>query len=163
MIRISVLLALVAVPVCAQNLTFDPSLTENCMVASSDSFAMQGCIGKSATHCSLETPEGISTAVMQSCFELEMSYWDQRLNDSYQRFMSGLKLEDENNPFPGKSPKSPALLQMQRSWITFRDAKCEFADVLWGRNNAGALARAHCLMTETAMQTIHLETSETGR
>jgi uncharacterized protein YecT (DUF1311 family) len=63
----------------------------------------------------------------------------------------------ENGDFA--PPSEPALREMQRAWIPFRDARCGFEMSLWGGGTGGGPAYAECLMIVTAEQALYLETA----
>jgi uncharacterized protein YecT (DUF1311 family) len=145
-----------AQPVLAQpQLVFSQSHTEQCLWAGG---AQAECIGASARQCMAETPGGETTVGMGGCLDREWQYWDGRLNMAYQDALARARNFDaENGDFA--PPSEPALREMQRAWIPFRDARCGFEMSLWGGGTGGGPAYAECLMIVTAEQALYLETA----
>ena len=54
-------LALLAGPAVAQDLTFSPAATESCLAATQDYDARHSCVGASAQACMRDTPGGDAT------------------------------------------------------------------------------------------------------
>ncbi|TQV69545.1 DUF1311 domain-containing protein [Aliiroseovarius halocynthiae] len=151
----------------AQDLSYSPTITEACEYAQgSDGIVSMGhtpaaieCIGVAAQACMIDSRIGGSTAGMSACFGKELDYWDARLNNAYSALMERLETSDaEMSELGSSAPKQvPALRDMQRAWITFRDAKCDFERSNWGGGTGGGPATLACLMQETAEQAFHLE------
>jgi uncharacterized protein YecT (DUF1311 family) len=140
-------------------LVFNPGATEACLAAADDMAAERLCIGASATACMEATPGGYSTYGMGGCISRELDWWDARLNAAYRQAMAEAKQADRDN---GAGPNGPplqaeALKAMQRAWIPFRDASCNWEYSKWGGGTGGGPASASCLMTLTAEQTLVLE------
>ncbi|GGL87443.1 hypothetical protein GCM10011534_06770 [Pseudooceanicola nanhaiensis] len=151
MIRYAFLALTLAGPAAAQDLAFSPEATETCLARDG-----ADCIGRSADACMEETSGGSSTPVMGACFEKELSWWDDRLNTVYGKAMEAAKTADAAE---GERPltEQKALREMQRAWIAFRDAKCDWETVQWGGGTGAGPARLACLMQETGAQTRVLE------
>ena len=58
---------------------------------------------------------------------------------------------------PERNTAAVALRAMQRAWIGFRDATCDYERSLWGGGTGGGPATAACLMRMTGEQTLYLE------
>lgn len=142
----------------ASDLVFSPTQTETCLSASPES-EMALCIGASAEACMEATPGGGSTVGMAGCIEAEWQYWDGRLNAVYKRAMAAAKQTDAEMAGLGSAaPKqAPALRDMQRAWIAFRDARCGYEQSLWGGGTGGGPAALGCMMSLTGEQTLFLE------
>ena len=151
---LSILLVLAASPIQAQDPVFDPQSTEECLATDGG----PACIGIAAQAC-MEQPGASTTVGMGFCIGSERDWWDARLNDVYRALMAVEKTRDAEMAEIGSSaPKAaPALKNMQRAWITFRDAACEYEYTQWGGGTGGGPAHAHCAMTLTATQTLALE------
>jgi uncharacterized protein YecT (DUF1311 family) len=50
-----------------------------------------------------------------------------------------------------------ALKNMQRAWIAYRDATCDYERSHWGGGTGGGPATVSCLMYMTAEQALYLE------
>lgn len=149
-----------AVPAGAGELVFRPDATEACLRSG------QGaeCIGASANMCMEATPGGSSTAGMGGCLDRELQYWDARLNAAYTVAMRRTRAVDAEMKDIGSSApqQAPAMRAMQRAWIGFRDAKCDFVRSEWGGGTGGGPATIACLMDETGRQALFLERRAAG-
>lgn len=150
----AVLLALgTAAP--AQEVMFSPDATETCLSGGGGA----DCIGQSADACVNATPGGYSTVGMGACLDQEWQYWDARLNAAYQAVMTDAKSMDaEMDELGSAAPKQvPALRDMQRAWIGFRDAKCAYEASTWGGGTGAGPAAIQCMMATTGQQALFLE------
>jgi uncharacterized protein YecT (DUF1311 family) len=151
-------LALLAAPAAAQQQpdpAFDIFPTRDCVEAGGGA----ACIGRAAESCQTQ-PGGETTVVMSFCFWKELGWWDARLNAVYGRLMEQERAIDaEIAALSGAPPASraDALRAMQRAWILFRDAACDYARSQWGGGTGGGPATHACLMHETARQALRLE------
>lgn len=158
MIRAAVILAALCAGTGAgaQELLYSNTATETCLA---NAGTPQGCIGLSAQMCMEQTPGGGSTAAMSGCLSRELDYWDARLNAAYTVLLNQQKKAEADAKTYGYSepPRVEPLRVMQRAWITFRDAKCDFERSQWGGGTGGGPATVSCLMETTANQTLFLE------
>lgn len=147
-------LILAAAPASAQELAFDPAFTLDCLAGGGG----EACIGRAAEACTL-APDGYTTVGMGFCYGAEWELWDARLNAAYDQVMEMEEsLDAEMAEIGATVPKTaPALRDMQRAWIVFRDAACDYERAQWGGGTGQGPATAACLMTETARQTLRLE------
>ncbi|MDO5646443.1 lysozyme inhibitor LprI family protein [Paracoccus sp. (in: a-proteobacteria)] len=105
------------------------------------------CIGITADAC-MEQPAGQTTAGMTDCFSNEWAIWDARLNATYAEVMTRA----------GKgSEQATALRDMQRAWITYRDAACAYDGTTWEGGSGRVPSAAHCQMVLTARQALWLD------
>ena len=143
-----------AAPVAAQEISFDPSPTTTC-IASGGGIA---CAGRAAQACT-EQPDAYTTVGMGFCFGAERDWWDDRLNQTYRQLLRQTRRQDTELAELGSSlpPVAPMLQDMQRAWIPFRDAACAYEYSTWGGGTGGGPAHANCMMTLTAEQTLRLE------
>jgi len=157
-------LALLASPAAAQDLNFSPAATEACLFATQDYDVRHACIGKSADQCMTDTPGGHSTYGMGGCLSAELEYWDAQLNKAYAEVISSARETDAEMASIGATVASEeeALRAMQRAWITFRDATCDYEYSQWGGGTGGGPAIAGCLMRMTGEQTLYLLGSRLG-
>ena len=151
---LAALLGALAFPAGAQTLEYSPEATETCL---QDGRAAD-CIGASAKVC-IEAPDGYTTVGMGYCLDQELKWWDARLNEVYGRLREADRADDaEMKELSSNIPeKAPALRDMQRAWIPFRDALCDYERVQWGGGSGSGPATLQCLMEETARQTLRLE------
>jgi len=149
---------LVATPAAAQDLNFDIGATLACQNGASDNGAARGCVGVAADACMQATPGGFSTVVMGGCYDLELTYWDARLNGIYRTLRASEQADDaENADQFGYVSKAGALKEMQVAWIAWRDATCDYERAQWGGGTGGGPATGACLMRLTGEQTLYLE------
>ena len=147
-----------ALPAAAQNLQFSPVATEVCIQSANDIWQQKSCIGRSAQQCMDATSDGGTTVGMGGCLNYELEYWDAALNRTYKAVMSKAKaLDAENATISDNIPKlAGPLRDMQRAWIPFRDAACDFDMAQWGGGSGGGSALLACLMRVTGEQTLDL-------
>ncbi len=151
-------LALVlASPALAQDLKFSREYSVDCM-AELEGDAQLTCIGASANACMADTPGGDTTVGMGGCLNAEWQYWDAELNDAYGELMTLYKASDAEAKAGGwTAPEQVAALKaMQRAWIGYRDARCDFERAKWGGGTGGGPATVQCMMEVTAAQTLLL-------
>jgi uncharacterized protein YecT (DUF1311 family) len=144
-----------ASPAAAQDLVFDPGVTEACLASG----AGADCIGRASDLCMAQTPGGDTTVGMGGCLDRELGWWDDRLNRVYGRLMAEEKATDAEMKRIGATVPSlsETLRAMQRAWIPFRDAACDYERAQWGGGSGGGPATLACLMDLTARQSLRLE------
>ena len=99
-------------------------------------WASPALYGESYSQC-MDQSEGV-TSRMIACIDTEYQRQDQRLNQHYQQVMSSLS-----------STQKSQLRTVQRKWLTYRDANCQF----YADPDGGSLARVEanaCLLRMTA-------------
>jgi len=152
------LLVFMAAPAAAQEFEFSTAAFANCLAGLALGEDARACIGASADAC-MDTDAGSSTVGMGACLSRELTYWDDRLNRVYGRAMTKARaIDTEMDDLGSAAPhQAPALRDMQRAWIKFRDAKCDHARSLWGGGTGGGPATYDCLMRTTGAQVMYLE------
>lgn len=158
----AMLTCLASAPALAQDLVFDPSGTISCLATMVEDQDPTSCVGTSANACMEATPGGGSTVGMGGCLEKERLYWDGRLNAAYSKVRTTAKAIDAEMQDLGSSAPSQgeALVKMQRAWIAYRDATCDYERSLWGGGTGGGPATVSCHMYLTAEQALYLEAQE---
>ena len=156
--------ALLASSAQAQDLVFSSTEMETCLSGAEDHQARNACIGQAAEQCMETTPGGYSTMGMGGCLWREAEYWDARLNAAYKALMAdAIAMDEEMKSYGSSAPKqAPALREMQRAWIPFRDRKCDYVRSQWGGGTGGGPAGASCHLYTTAEQALFLEASGLG-
>lgn len=150
--------ALMASPLAAQDLTYDFDVTLDCIAGAEHWWQKQECIGAAANACMEATPGGFSTVGMSACMDAELQSWDRALNELYGPLRGRMAEYDAaEKDFPGPVARADALRDMQRAWITYRDAACDFERSKWGNGTGGGPAAVGCLMDETARQVLRLQ------
>lgn len=146
--------AVLALPALAEDIAFEPERIERCLSSGGGG----ACIGVAAAACA-DTPNGSTTVGLGFCYGAERDWWDQRLNQTYATLMARERAVDAESKEYGMSipPTAPALRDMQRAWIVFRDAACAYEYSQWGGGTGGGPAHAACTMRMTAEQTLALE------
>lgn len=142
-----------------EGVIFSPAATETCMQDFGHLNDLSFCAGEAANACMEATPGGYSTVGMVGCYDAELQYWDARLNGAYKRVRAEAKAMDAEMKEIGSSAPSQAdaLRDMQRAWITYRDATCGYERTLWGGGTGAGPAGVACLMGLTAKQALYLE------
>ena len=150
-------------PVVAQDLVFHAEDVAACLEGATGG-DRRDCIGVAADACMIETPGGSSTVAMGGCLSRELEVWDGMLNAAYGDLMALYAANDAEARAGGwNAPEQvPALKAMQRAWITYRDARCDFERAKWGGGTGQGPATAQCLMQLTAEQTFVLQDGMDG-
>ncbi|ASM72687.1 MULTISPECIES: lysozyme inhibitor LprI family protein [Roseobacteraceae] len=156
---IATVLAAPVTPLAAQDLAFTSTITASCLSNAPDMAGQMACIGTSANACMEDTPGGFSTVGMSGCLDRELQYWDAKLNENYGAARTRARADDD---YLNGTPSETALRDMQRAWITFRDATCDYERAQWGGGTGGGPATVGCLMRLTAMQALYLADSGIG-
>lgn len=146
-------------PAMAQDVTYDAGVTTTCLAGAADTAGKSFCIGRASDLCMARTPGGGSTVGMVGCYDRELRWWDARLNTVYGQLMAEEKATDaEMKRIGATAPSlSESLRAMQRAWIPYRDAACDYERANWGGGTGGGPATLACLMDLTARQTLRLE------
>ncbi len=155
----SLICALVVFPLSAhaQDMVFDPAPTEACLAAAADDPA--SCIGQAANACMTGNEQGETTMGMGFCLSQEWEWWDARLNAAYGALMEKHEAGDAEVKAEGLEVPSvaEALRALQRAWIVYRDAACDYERAQWAGGTGGGPATAACLMQQTGVRTLELE------
>lgn len=151
-------MAAIGAPAMAQDLVFSMQDTDSCLASKAES-GPESCIGVSAQICMQKTVGGGSTVGMGGCLDAEWNAWDARLNKNYQKLMAREKSEDAEMADVGSvAPKQAvALRDMQRAWISYRDARCNFVGAQWGGGTGTGPATLDCHMQVTGQQALFLQ------
>lgn len=96
-----------------------------------------------------------STSDMVECIELELTFWDTRLNAAYKDVRAVYAEQDQDEPDGMKL--ADELRDTQRAWIAWRDAKCSFAYREFRGGTMGRITGADCMNSMTAARAIELE------
>jgi uncharacterized protein YecT (DUF1311 family) len=144
----------------AQELVYSDALISNCLADSGEEYEATVCIGISSGNCMEQTQGGYSTVGMGFCLDAELSFWDGVLNAQYKLARTRAREADAANGTP--KALEQALQDMQRAWIGFRDATCDFERGQWGGGTGAGPAGLSCLMNMTGAQAIYLKNSGFG-
>jgi uncharacterized protein YecT (DUF1311 family) len=140
---------------------FDPGATQACLAGAGDLAARKACIGRSAGAC-MDSDAGATTVGMGFCLGGELEWWDARLNAAYRALLAREQAVDAEMAEIGATVPSlaDALQAMQRAWIGYRDATCDYERAQWGNGTGAGPAAAACLMTQTGEQALYIENRE---
>lgn len=139
---------------------YDPALLTSCLEGKTGADARAACIRVAADACMAQTGGG-TTVGMVRCLAAEHGDWDARLNTVYARLMTEQEAADAELAALGSAVKpvrAKWLKEMQRNWIAYRDAACEFDAAQWSGGTGSGPSFAGCRLDLTARQTLHLET-----
>jgi uncharacterized protein YecT (DUF1311 family) len=157
--RALALLLVMAAPAAAQEPpAFDAAPVDACLAENTGEDARpESCIGLAANAC-MEEPGGYSTVGMGYCLTQELDHWDGLLNAAYAEVMASAREADAELAELGSAAEKqePALREMQRRWIAYRDAACVYERTLWGGGTGGSTGAAQCLLDLTARQALWL-------
>ncbi|WP_342075242.1 lysozyme inhibitor LprI family protein [Yoonia sp. SS1-5] len=145
-LRSWLIFACLAAPATAQEAVFSPEATERCLENSRLRAERVACIGASSGVC---MADGGGSYAESICFSEEGVFWDDRLNAVYQERMAAARRDDKS--------LADALLNFQRAWIVYRDARCDAVFAAWGEGTGRSPALAECIMRTTAEQALLLE------
>ncbi len=142
----------------ASELSYSSDATLDCLKDANGDAAQDACIGTAANAC-MDTADGSTTVGMGYCLSQELSLWDERLNSAFRALMALERADDaEMKEIGAHVPrKVPALRNMQRAWIGFRDAACAYEYSQWGGGTGGGPASTACLLRLTGEQALELE------
>lgn len=152
--------AVCSAPAAAQDdLRFTPAPILSCLAEGGDLASRQTCIGLGASACMQSHESGYTTVGTGYCLDAELSFWDERLNVAYGQLMAREQKTDAEMKELGSAAPSlvDALKAMQRAWIPFRDASCDYERAQWGGGTGGGPATLDCLMHMTGRQALKLE------
>lgn len=160
----AILLVLAAPAAPAQSLAYSDMATLTCLSTANRPSAARDCIGASANACMSATPDGGTTVGMGGCLDRELAFWDGMLNRNYQALRDRAKRTDAEMRDLGASVTwlDRSLLDMQRAWIVWRDATCDFERAQWGGGTGGGPATYACLMRLTGEQALYLGNTRIG-
>ena len=147
----------------ALELKTKPELIDQCLAEKKQEFH-ETCIGLISGDCMENNDGGDTTVGMGFCMDAERIYWDAKLNSTYKELVTIERKNDLEAKSEGwNAPeKLPPLKEMQRQWIGYRDALCEYERSQWGGGTGGGPAILSCLAGETARQALLLESYITG-
>lgn len=147
-------------PAEAQDLVFDESLVSACLAAADVDPAGRSCVGQAAEACTEMTPGGLSNAGIGRCTNAELQVWDDALNAIYKEIRASAEQNDKDlDELGSAAPRQvPALRDMQRAWIAYRDQRCAYEASLWGGGSGAGPAAISCALALTAEQALYLAT-----
>ena len=154
----TLILCLMAAPLAAQDIDYDPTILSLCLENAENRTDRASCIGRGAAACT-RTDAGQFTVGLGYCYSSEWEDWDARLNAAYQQLIvQQRELADDTAAYNPNIPNALEVMRdMQRAWITYRDQACTWEAVQWSGGTGAGPASAACMMRLTAQQTLFLE------
>lgn len=155
MMRAAILLALMLPPAAhaGDPSGVDPAAIDQCLEAARTDGARQDCAGQQTAACvafaETRYPDLHPVDRELACLDAEQQMWEARLTDRYDR-LKAIETDRAHD-------RAAALVAMERAWIAFRDARCDYDRLTNGGGTGGALAQPQCLLAETARQVVLLE------
>jgi uncharacterized protein YecT (DUF1311 family) len=145
---------LAPLPLAAQDLVFSTEALDACFAAG----GWEDCIGTAANQCMADTEGGESTIGMAGCLEAELNWWDAALNGAYGDVIAAAQALDAEAQ-DGAPSQEEAAREMQRAWIAFRDATCNYEVLDWFGGTGANAAWTACLMRMTGEQALYLQSA----
>lgn len=145
----------------AQDVRYSDQPLEACLQAATTAREDQGCIGLASQACQNANDLGGTTVGMVACGGREAEFWDRKLNEIYGTLVKKAEANDREMKEIGATVPLilPALRDMQRAWITYRDRTCDYEYSQWGGGTGGGPAIVACQSRMTALQYIYLKHS----
>jgi len=101
------------------------------------------CLAATATHAQAPAcAEATTQAAMNACAAADFADADRDLNRAYTQLQQRLE-----------TSRKTALREVQRSWLTYRDAQCAFDAKPYAGGSMAPLVRATCLGALTKQRT----------
>ncbi len=141
-------------PAAAQDLVFSTDAIDACFAEG----GWEDCIGTAASQCMSDTPGGDTTVGMAGCLEAELNWWDAALNAAYGDVIAAAQALDAEAVADAPSQEDAAR-EMQRAWIAFRDATCNYEVLDWFGGTGASVAWTACLMRMTGEQALYLQSA----
>lgn len=155
--RLALATLVVASPAAAQVLVYDFSHTWTCVGQAEAWQDKVACIGISANLCMEDTPGGFSTVGMGSCLDREFQDWDAALNEADGPLRIRYVAQDGEASEHITLTQADALRDMQRAWIDYRDAACDYERSKWQGGTGGGPAAISCMLQMTGEQALKLQ------
>ena len=105
----------------------------------------QQCLFKLVAAPCIGQPGSMAEAAAADCYDIEGAVWDRLLNENYQTLLG--TLDDE---------QTKQARAMQRAWLAYRDATCQFYDDKI-RGSMSIMMHAACVTRQTARQAMLLD------
>jgi uncharacterized protein YecT (DUF1311 family) len=148
----------------AQDWSYDQNATQSCLADAISNTDKRSCVGLSAEICADNAVGGFSTRSMMVCLGFELELFDKMLNQEYAIVRDLSREQDKFDSGMNDDPVSmeDRLVQMQRAWITYRDATCAYEQRQMDGGTIGELFFAQCMAELTAEQTFRLQSNVLG-
>ena len=139
--------------------SFSEQAIEACLGSSRDPMS---CVGVQAAECTSSADQVPQDYVVSLCTEIELDWWDARLNANYQKTIAQLEEFDQLYSYGNGDPDQTLVATYraaQRTWIGFRDASCAHTKISTGAREGQAASELMmgCLLTMTAVRALEME------
>jgi uncharacterized protein YecT (DUF1311 family) len=148
----------------AQDTPFDIGPTARCLSSAISMTDKRDCVGQASEGCADLALGGFSTRSMTACLGHELAFFDDMLNTEYGKVRGLARDLDkaENGTSYDSVTMADRLLQMQRAWITYRDATCAYEQRQYDGGTIGDLVQVDCMTQLTAEQAFRLQSTVLG-
>ncbi len=140
--------------VAAQELVFSMQASESCLSEMSGDTDPLACLGNSASRCMEETDGGYSRLGTLGCIQAELVGWEDRMNGSFAQMQVKDQIADTEEG--AQEVFGPMLQKMQREWLDYRNARCDYIGAKEGGDEAFEERRDWCRLEMTGLQTLLL-------
>lgn len=121
---------------------FDPAAIDQCLADAPDAICADAGMEACRAYVQDNHPDVAPVDRDLGCVDASRQAWDAHLGRVYDRVVGLSAAQDADT--------EQALRQMERDWITFRDARCAFDRLAFGGGTGGAVEQPRCLRDETA-------------
>lgn len=146
---LSLLAALAAAPVIAQEAEVDGAAVRACFEATGAGEGAPGCAGGAADACQAR-PGGETTIGISECLMAETQVWEALMAEALDRQAGVLGAE-------GDGMLAGQLHETQRHWKAYRDAECGLRYGIWIGGTIRSIVAADCQLQKTAARAVELE------
>jgi len=144
MIRACALLAVMAVPVQAAELSVDPDRVASCHANAPEGTVAPDCIGVAADACQKLAPVAAHSAIA-TCLQLEAEAWEVFVEAQVTRHSESIS-----------ASYVAAFETAQSAWQAYRTAQCALVSRSFDGSPLAAVAAANCTLTQTAARSLTL-------
>jgi uncharacterized protein YecT (DUF1311 family) len=104
--------------------------------------SLSDCIGAASNVCKQADFSAEAAAI---CNAREQAWWDALLTRYYTTLSTGLP-----------APTAQSLRKAQDAWLDYRDARCDYGEILWGTDGDLPITSTFCWLMLTAERVIDL-------
>lgn len=152
---LAALLVVVALTAPASAQVFSPDPILSCL----QSGGGIACAGASVAACRAASPGGQSNVGGTACLDAEFRWWDAQMGSVFTQLQAIRAREAEQNRLQGLHDYGApqALAALQRAFLDWRTAVCDYEVSLWQGGTGGASVGVACQMRLTAQQALVLD------
>lgn len=138
----ALILAPLAPAIAGDSSGFDPAAIDQCLADTPDAVCAEAGMQFCLEYVEKEHPDVDAVDRQLGCLDASHQAWDARLTGSYDALVAHAAAKG--------AEAETAVREMERNWITFRDARCAMDAQLFGGGTGGATEQPRCLRDETA-------------